>query len=75
MDSKTIQVCIVVAGKIVSSLVIGEVLGSAVSRPIAAWRAKQFYAKAADAKAVGTMFDVMNQRIFDLEEKVLGESK
>ena len=51
--------------KIVTALVIGEVIGGAVSRPIAMWRQSQI-----SASRVGELFDVMNQRICDLEEKV-----
>lgn len=75
MDSKTTQVIVVVVGKVITTLVIGEVLGGAISRPVTAWRLKHFTAKAADVDAVGVMFDVMNQRICTLEEEVLGESK
>lgn len=75
MDKDVTKVMIVVGGRIVTALLWGELLGGVISKPIAAWRTKEFYTKAADAKSVGTMFDVMNQRICTLEEKVLGESK
>lgn len=41
MDSKTTQVIVVVVGKVITTLVIGEVLGGAISRPVTAWRLKQ----------------------------------
>jgi hypothetical protein len=71
MDKDIAKVAIVTTGKIVVALMWGEMLGGVVSKPIAAWRTKQNV----NVDNISTLIDVQNQRICDLEEKVLGKSK
>ena len=71
MQGQTARVAMIVGGKIVIALIWGEMLGSVVSRPIAAWRTKQNV----NVENISSLLDVQNQRICDLEEKVLGKSK
>ena len=63
MESTTKIICATIS-HIVTALVLGEVFGNAVSRPIAAWRGSNV-----SASKIATMFDVMNKRICNLEEK------
>jgi hypothetical protein len=63
MDGTAKVVCMTVSG-IITALVLGEVFGNAISRPIAVWRGTNV-----SAEKIGTLFDVMNQRICNLEEK------
>lgn len=63
MDGTAKVVCTTVSG-IITALVLGEVFGNAISRPIAAWRGSNV-----SASKIATMFDVMNKRICNLEEK------
>lgn len=67
MDSRTAQVTIVVAGKVVTMLILGEVLGGAISRPIAAWRRGRL-----NAETIEEAFDEHEKRISNLEEKEEG---
>ena len=71
MDKETVRVVIIVTGKVLTSLIIGEAVARVVTRPILAWRAKTNV----NVENIASLFDTMNQRICDLEEKVLGESK
>lgn len=71
MDKDTIKIGLVVVGKVCTALIVGEALGSVVSRPIAAWRIKQNV----NVDNIASLLDVQNQRICDLEEKVFGKSK
>ena len=71
MNGQTARVAMIVGGKVVIALIWGEMLGGVVSRPIAAWRTKQNV----NVDNIATLLDVQNQRICDLEEKVLGKSK
>ena len=63
MESTTKIICTTISG-IVTALVLGEVFGNAISRPIAAWRGSNV-----SAEKIGVLFDVMNKRICNLEEK------
>ena len=63
MNSTAKVICTMVSG-IITALVLGEVFGNAISRPIAAWRGGNV-----SASKIATMFDVMNKRICNLEEK------
>lgn len=72
MNGPTARVAMIVGGKIVTALIWGELLGSVISRPIAAWRQPKY---SPDFEKLGTLIDVQNKRICELEEKVLGESK
>ena len=63
MDGTAKVICTAITG-IITACIIGEALASAISRPIAAWRCTG-YSKA----KIAELFDVMNQRICDLEEK------
>ncbi len=49
---------------VVSMLILGEVLGNAVSKPITAWRSKGI-----NKSKLSDLISSMNQRICDLEEK------
>jgi hypothetical protein len=71
MNNDIAKVVTIVTGKVVVALIWGEMLGGVVSRPIAAWRTKQNV----NVENIAALLDVQNQRICDLEEKVLGESK
>ena len=65
MDGTAKVICTTVSG-IITALVLGEVFGNAISRPIAAaaWRGTNV-----SAEKIAELFDVMNQRICNLEEK------
>lgn len=63
MDGTTKVICTTVSG-IITALVLGEIFGNAISRPIAAWRGGNV-----SASRIAELFDVMNKRICDLEEK------
>lgn len=63
MKEETIRVVGKVVSSIVSTLVIGEVFGSAISRPIQAWRLKGI-----NESKLFDLIDEMNQRICDLED-------
>lgn len=63
--AKTIGITVI---NVTAILVIGELFGGVVSKPIAMMQLNKI--KGCDPKAVAVMFDVMNQRICDLEEKV-----
>ncbi len=60
--------------------VVGECLFGAVSKPLTAigswfpWNKKPTGKDLASAEKVATLFDVMNQRICDLEDKIKTES-
>ena len=71
MNGQTARTAMIVGGKVVIALIWGEVLGSAISKPIKAWRTKHNI----NVENVSSLLDVQNQRICDLEEKVFGESK
>ena len=63
MDGTVKVICTTVSG-IITALVLGEIFGNAISRPIAAWRGGNV-----NASRIAELFDVMNKRICDLEEK------
>ena len=63
MKEETIRVVGKVVSSIVSTLVVGEVFGSAISRPIQAWRLRGI-----DESKLFDLIDEMNQRICDLED-------
>lgn len=65
MNEKTITLVLRTISSIASTLVLGELLGGVVSRPIREWRRKDNV----NLEAVAELIDVMNQRICDLEEK------
>ena len=67
MESTTRFVCVTVAG-VITVLVVGEVFGCAISRPITAWKGVCI-----SPTKVVSLFDVMNQRISNLEEKQKGQ--
>jgi hypothetical protein len=66
MNETTKVICTTVSG-IVTALVLGEVFGNAISRPIAAWRQRK---NQVNVTNLASLIDVMNQRICDLEEKI-----
>lgn len=66
MNETTKVICNVISG-IVTALVLGEVFGNAISRPIAAWRQRK---NQVNVTNLASLIDVMNQRICDLEEKI-----
>ncbi len=51
---------------VVAILVVGEMFGKVISRPITVWRVKQ---SGVNVENLATMFDVFNQRICKIEEK------
>lgn len=65
MNEKTLTLVLRTISSIASTLVLGELLGGVVSRPIREWRRKDNV----NLEAVAELIDVMNQRICDLEEK------
>ena len=71
MNGQTARTAMVVGGRVVTALIWGEVLGSAISKPIKAWRTKHNI----NVENVSSLLDTQNQRICDLEEKVYGKSK
>ncbi len=66
MNEKTITLVLRTISSIASTLVLGELLGGVVSRPIREWRRKDNV----NLEVVAELIDVMNQRICDLEEKM-----
>lgn len=72
MDKEITKTIIIVSGNIITALVLGEMFGGVISRPIAAWRQSK---NNINIDNVATLIDIMNQRICDLEEKVFGASK
>lgn len=60
---KTRYICVAIS-TIITTLVIGEVLGGAVSRPIAMAKGKNI-----NVENLASLIDVMNQRICRLEEE------
>lgn len=66
--NKTKYICVTIS-TIISTLVIGEVLGGAVSRPIAMAKGKKI-----NVENLASLIDVMNQRICDLEDKIEKEA-
>lgn len=67
MNKEIVQVVGKIVTSVVGTLVVGEVFGGAISRPIAVWRQRN--TGTLDPDKVGELFDAMNQRICDLEEK------
>ena len=63
MGETTKTICAAVI-TIVSVLVVGEVLGNAVSRPIQTWRRR-----GVNVEQLAELIAVLNQRICNLEEK------
>ena len=68
MNESVKVICKVISG-IVGSLILGEVLVGAVSRPIVAWRQKSNISK----EKLSELLDIMNQRICDLEDILKGK--
>lgn len=62
MEDTTKIICTAISS-IVTALILGEVFGNAISKPIAVWRTAGI-----DKKKIATLFDTMNQRICDLED-------
>lgn len=62
---KTKLVCGTVVS-VISILVLGEMFGKVISRPITVWRVKQ---SGVNVENLVTMLDVFNQRICKIEEK------
>ena len=60
MENKTLIICKTISG-IVTTLVVGELFGGIVSRPIAAWRLKHV--------VNDRVIESLDQRITDLENK------
>lgn len=67
MESTTKTICVTVSS-IVTALVLGEMFGNCISRPIAAWKGAGI-----SKTKVAELFCIMNERICNLEEKK-GES-
>ena len=65
VDKETVKVCIVVVGKVVTTLIVAEALAGAVSRPIAAWRARPN----GNVEALNILVVDINERLCKLEEK------
>lgn len=72
MDKEITKTIIIVTGNVITALVLGEMFGNVISKPIHAWRQSK---NDINLDNVATLINVMNQRICDLEEKVLGTSK
>jgi hypothetical protein len=69
MESKMKIICAAITG-IITTLVIGEAVCSAVSRPIAAWRGSGI-----SKSKLADLLTGMDKRISDLEEKMKEEVK
>ncbi len=69
MEGKTKIICTAVSS-IITALILGEVFGSAISRPIAAWKGAGI-----SKSKLAELLDVMNQRICDLEGKTKKETE
>ena len=65
---ETIKAICTAIASITTALVVGEVIGGAVSRPVAAWRSRQV-----NLERMAALIEVMNQRICNLEEKKVAE--
>lgn len=63
MESTAKVICTTVSG-IVTALILGEVFGNVISRPIAAWKGSNI-----NKSKLVEMLDLLHQRICDLEKE------